>query len=294
MTKTVTIGKKRSKEKESMFRITMRRLFKNKLAVAGLIIIVLMILISVFAPLIAPYGFEEQDSYNTLQQPSWEHPFGTDDLGRDILSRIIYGGRNSLSIGIISVFFSAVIGITLGSVSGYYGGKVDMVIMRVLDVLQAMPAILLAITISATLGPGFSNCIIALCISQIPGFARMARASCLNVQGMEYVEAATSINARDFRIIFKHVLPNAISPIFVQATMSVATAILTSASLSFIGLGVQPPDAEWGAMLSGGRNFIRNAPHIVMFPGLTIVLTVLSLNMLGDGLRDALDPRLKN
>lgn len=169
-----------------------------------------------------------------------------------------------------------------------------MIIMRVLDVLQAMPAILLAIAISATLGPGFTNCIIALCISQIPGFARMSRASCLNVQGMEFIEAASSINAKDFRIIFKHVLPNAISPIFVQATMSVATAILTSASLSFIGLGVQPPQAEWGAMLSAGRNYIRGYSHIVMFPGMTIVLAVLSLNMLGDGLRDALDPRLKN
>lgn len=280
--------------KESMFLATIQRLAKNKLAVVGLVIILLMILMAVFAPLIAPYGYEEQDLYNTLKGPSAEHWFGTDDLGRDIFSRIIYGGRNSLSIGLISVFFSAVIGIALGSASGYYGGKVDMIIMRLLDVLQAMPAILLAIAISATLGPGFINCIIALCISQIPGFARMSRASCLNVQGMEYIEAATSINARDFRIIFRHVLPNAISPIFVQATMSVATAILTSASLSFIGLGVQPPQAEWGAMLSAGRNYIRGYSHIVMFPGLTIVLAVLSLNMLGDGLRDALDPRLKN
>lgn len=211
-----------------------------------------------------------------------------------MLSRLIYGGRNSLTLGLISVALAAALGVILGAVSGYYGGKVDMVIMRLLDVLQAVPAILLAIAISATLGPGYMNCILALTISQIPGFTRMTRASCLNVQGMEYVEAARSINARERRIIFKHVLPNAISPIIVQATMSVATAILTSASLSFIGLGVQPPQAEWGAMLSAGRSYIRSNPHVIIYPGITIMIVVLSLNLLGDGLRDALDPRLKN
>ena len=282
------------KKKESMFFMTWKRLAKNKLAVAGLIVLIITALLAVFAPIAAPYGYEEQDLFNTLAGPSREHWLGTDNLGRDMLSRLIYGGRNSLTLGLISVALAAALGVILGAVSGYYGGKVDMVIMRLLDVLQAVPAILLAIAISATLGPGYMNCILALTISQIPGFTRMTRASCLNVQGMEYVEAARSINARERRIIFKHVLPNAISPIIVQATMSVATSILTSASLSFIGLGVQPPQAEWGAMLSAGRSYIRSNPHVIIYPGITIMIVVLSLNMLGDGLRDALDPRLKN
>ena len=282
------------KKKESMFFMTWKRLAKNKLAVAGLIVLIITALLAVFAPIAAPYGYEEQDLFNTLAGPSREHWLGTDNLGRDMLSRLIYGGRNSLTLGLISVALAAALGVILGAVSGYYGGKVDMVIMRLLDVLQAVPAILLAIAISATLGPGYMNCILALTISQIPGFTRMTRASCLNVQGMEYVEAARSINARERRIIFKHVLPNAISPISVQATMSVATAILTSASLSFIGLGVQPPQAEWGAMLSAGRSYIRSNPHVIIYPGITIMIVVLSLNLLGDGLRDALDPRLKN
>ena len=282
------------KKKESMFFVTWRRLAKNKLAVAGLIVLIVTALLAIFAPVVAPYGYEEQDLFNTLAGPGKEHWLGTDNLGRDMLSRLIYGGRNSLTLGLISVALAAAIGVVLGAVSGYYGGKVDMVIMRLLDVLQAVPAILLAIAISATLGPGYMNCILALTISQIPGFTRMTRASCLNVQGMEYVEAARSINARERIIIFKHVLPNAISPIIVQATMSVATAILTSASLSFIGLGVQPPQAEWGAMLSAGRSYIRSNPHVIIYPGITIMIVVLSLNLLGDGLRDALDPRLKN
>ena len=282
------------KKKESMFFMTWKLLAKNKLAVAGLIVLIITALLAVFAPIAAPYGYEEQDLFNTLAGPSREHWLGTDNLGRDMLSRLIYGGRNSLTLGLISVALAAALGVILGAVSGYYGGKVDMVIMRLLDVLQAVPAILLAIAISATLGPGYMNCILALTISQIPGFTRMTRASCLNVQGMEYVEAARSINARERRIIFKHVLPNAISPIIVQATMSVATAILTSASLSFIGLGVQPPQAEWGAMLSAGRSYIRSNPHVIIYPGITIMIVVLSLNLLGDGLRDALDPRLKN
>ena len=282
------------KKKESLFFMTWKRLAKNKLAVAGLIVLIITALLAVFAPIAAPYGYEEQDLFNTLAGPSREHWLGTDNLGRDMLSRLIYGGRNSLTLGLIPVALAAALGVILGAVSGYYGGKVDMVIMRLLDVLQAVPAILLAIAISATLGPGYMNCILALTISQIPGFTRMTRASCLNVQGMEYVEAARSINARERRIIFKHVLPNAISPIIVQATMSVATAILTSASLSFIGLGVQPPQAEWGAMLSAGRSYIRSNPHVIIYPGITIMIVVLSLNLLGDGLRDALDPRLKN
>ena len=285
---------RKTAKKESMFRLTFERLMRNKMAIAGLIFLGIVVLMALAAPVIAPYSYEEQDLFNTLKGPSGEHIFGTDNLGRDIFSRILYGGRNSLIIGFVSVGISAVIGVVLGAVAGYYGGKVDMVIMRLLDVLQSVPAILLAIAIAATMGPGFKNCIIALTVSSVPGFVRMTRASCMNVQGLEYVEAARSINARESRIIFKHILPNAISPIFVHSTMSVATPILTSPSLIFIGLGVQPPAAEWGAMLAEGRNYIRGYSHIVIFPGLTIMLVVLSLNMLGDGLRDAMDPRLKN
>lgn len=250
-------------------------------------------LIAIFAPLIMPYGYEEIDIINANAGPSWEHWCGTDDLGRDILSRLMYGGRYSLRIGIVAVAFAAVAGAAIGAIAGYYGGAFDMTLMRILDIFQAIPGLILSIAVSATLGAGFTNCIIALAIGMVPSFARMARASILNIRKMEYLEAATSINASDFRIIVKHVLPNALSPLIVQGTMSVASAILVAASLSFIGLGVQPPTPEWGAMLSAGRNYIRNYPHIVFFPGVTIMIAVFALNVLGDGLRDALDPKLK-
>lgn len=290
MKKTETYRDKR----EGMFSITMRRLSRNKLAMTCLAVIILMFLVAVFADLIAPFGFEEQDLSNTLKGPSAAHWCGTDNLGRDIFSRLIYGSRNSLLIGFVSVIFSATVGITIGLCAGYFGGVFDTIVMRALDVVQALPTILLAIAISAALGNGLINCIIALSISQIPAFSRMSRASCMNVAGQEYIEAAKSINARQSRILLKHVLPNAMSPLIVQCTMQVAMAIITSAGLSFIGLGVQPPNAEWGAMLSAGRNYIRHAPWMVIFPGVMIMIEVLSLNLLGDGLRDALDPRLKN
>jgi len=215
-------------------------------------------------------------------------------LGRDIFSRIIYGGRYSLQIGFGAVALACSIGVMMGSLAGFYGGKLDLILMRVLDVMQSIPGLLMSIAVSATLGSGIGNCIIALSVSTIPGYARMMRATMLNIRDMEYVEAARSVNAKDSRIIFRHMLPNALAPTIVQATMGIAQAILVAAMLSFIGLGVQPPTPEWGAMLSEGRNYIRDYPHLVLFPGLAIVLAVLSLNMLGDGLRDALDPRLKN
>ncbi|NLK71405.1 MAG: ABC transporter permease [Clostridiales bacterium] len=284
----------KSSQKQSFFLITLKRLKKNKLAMVGLFFMIFMILVSVFAPFIAPYSYEEQNLSITFQTPNKEHLMGTDNLGRDILSRIIYGGRMSLRIGIIAVAIASAMGIFFGSIAGYYGGKTDNIIMRVLDIFQAVPPLLMAIAIAAALGPGIMNAMIAIGISTTPAFARITRASFLNVCGMEYIEAAKAINATDRRIIIKHVLPNAMSPILVEMTMGVAKAILIAASLSFIGLGAQPPLPEWGAMLSGGRNYIRDYWHIVLFPGVTIMLTVLSLNMLGDGLRDALDPRLKN
>lgn len=281
-------------KKQSQFLITIQRLRKNKLAVAGLIIILLMAIIAIISPWISPYAYDKTNLSIMFEPPSAAHPFGTDELGRDILSRIMYGGRYSLRIGIISISCAAVAGAAIGSVAGYFGGKSDLIIMRVLDVIQAIPGLVLAIAVSATLGPGFTNCIIALAIGVTPAFARMTRASILNIRKMEYLEAATSINASSFRIISRHVLPNALSPLIVQSTMGIATAILIAASLSFIGLGVQPPTPEWGAMLAGGRNYITTYPHLVIFPGITIMLAVLSLNMLGDGLRDALDPKLKD
>ena len=282
------------KKKESMFRITTRRLIKNKMAVLGMIVLAVAVLIAIFGPLIAPYDYAEPEIINAYAGPSLSHPFGTDELGRDIFSRMIIGTRASLSIGLISVAFAAVVGITLGAVSGYFGGLTDQIIMRAMDILQALPSLIMAIAVCAALGAGLNNCILAISISTIPGFVRMARATVLNIREMEYLEAATAINCSTARIIIRHILPNAMAPLIVQMTMGVATNILAASSLSFIGLGVQPPDPEWGAMLSAGRNYIRNYPHMVLFPGIVIMLVVLALNMLGDGLRDALDPKLKD
>lgn len=282
------------KRRESQLVITLRRLKKNRLAMAGLIILLVMILVALLALYIAPYLFEETDLYNTYSPPSKEHLFGTDELGRDILSRLMVGSKYSLRIGLLSVLYSSVIGIALGCVSGYYGGIMDGVIMRIMDVFSALPSLVLAIAICAVLGPGINNCIISIAISGTPPFVRMARACVLNVRKMEYLEAATAINCSTAQIIAKHILPNVLAPLIVLMTMSVANNILSASNLSFIGLGVQPPNPEWGAMLSAGRNYIRNYPHMVIFPGVTIMLAVLSLNMLGDGLRDALDPKLKD
>lgn len=282
------------RKKNSQFRVTMGRLKRNRMAMVGLVIIVIMVALAILAPYISPYSYETADFKHRFDTPSAAHWFGTDELGRDIFSRLLYGSRYSLRIGLISVAISAVGGIFFGAIAGYFGGAVDNTIMRLLDVLQAMPGIVLAIAISAALGPGLTNSVIALSISSIPGYARMTRASILNVRKMEYLEAATSINCSNARIIWKHVLPNALSPLIVQATMGIASTIMGAAMLSFIGLGVQPPMPEWGAMLSAGRNYLRDYPHLCIFPGLMIMLAVLSLNMLGDGLRDALDPKLKD
>ena len=282
------------KKKAGPFIVTMRRLFKNKAAVIGMVITLLFILIAVFANKLMPYQYDKTNFAAMFQKPSAEHWFGTDELGRDILSRLIYGTRYSLRIGVFSVAGAMVGGIFFGALAGYFGGWVDNLIMRFMDIFQAVPGMVMSIAVSAILGPGFNNCILALTVAMIPSFSRMMRASILNVRKNEYLEAAESINCSSFRIIVKHVLPNAMSPLIVQATMSVASAILIAAGLSFIGLGVQPPEPEWGAMLSAGRGYIRDYPHLVMFPGLTIMAAVLSLNLFGDGLRDALDPKLKD
>lgn len=272
-----------------------RRLKKSRTAVIGIILIVIFLAMAIFAPLIADYKEDalKMNVRERLKGPSVEHWFGTDEFGRDIFARIVYGTRISLFVGVISVGIALSFGGVLGAVAGYYGGRIDNAIMRTLDILLAIPTILLAITIVASLGASIINLMIAVGISNIPGFARVVRASVLSVKDQEFIEAAKAIGAKDYIIIWKHVLPNSMAPIIVYATLKVATAIMATASLSFIGLGVQPPTPEWGSMLAGGRAYIRDQMYIVLYPGLAIVLTVLSLNLIGDGLRDALDPKLK-
>lgn len=289
-TKDFLGGKKRNQALD-----VWKRLRKSNSAIAGLILIGIFLLLAVFAPLIADYEGEalKMNITERLQSPNISHWFGTDEMGRDIFARIVYGTRISLFVGIISVSIALTLGGTLGAIAGYYGGKIDNIIMRVLDVLLAIPTILLAITIVAALGASILNLMIAVGVSNIPGFARVVRAAVLSVKDQEFIEAARAIGSRDYVIILKHVLPNSMAPIIVFATLKVASAIMATASLSFIGLGIQPPTPEWGSMLASGRAYIRDNMYIVLYPGLAIVLTVLSLNLIGDGLRDALDPKLK-
>lgn len=281
------------KKKHSQLREIWRRLKKNRLAVFGLCVLILLVFLAVFADVIAPYGYDEQNYAETLQFPSWKHWMGTDNFGRDILSRVIYGTRISLQIGFISLTGGALVGCILGAVAGFFGGAVDTVIMRFTDILMSIPRTVLAIAIATTLGPGLTNAMIAVVISSVPNFARVVRASTLTVKDQEFVEAARSIGASNARIIFRYIFPNVMAPIIVQATLGVGTAIILAASLSFLGLGIQPPTPEWGAMLSAARTYMRDYWYMVTFPGLAIMLTVLALNLFGDGLRDALDPKLK-
>lgn len=272
-----------------------QRLCRNKMAMLGLFILVVMALLAIFADVIADYDTKvvAQNISNRLQGPSMEHWCGTDEFGRDIFARLLHGSRVSLVVGLISVSVSLTIGGTLGAFAGYYGGRIDMFIMRIMDIFLAVPSILMAITIVAALGTDLVFVMLAIGISGVPNFARIVRAAVMGVKDQEFVESARAIGTNNPTIIFREILPNCLAPIIVQATLSVASAILSTASLSFIGLGVQPPSPEWGAMLSSGRNFLRDAVHLTMFPGLCIVITILALNLLGDGLRDALDPRLK-
>jgi peptide/nickel transport system permease protein len=288
----VTIGLSKSKKRNPYIDIWVR-LRKNKMAVGSAVFLFILILVAIFAPLIAPYGANQQNINIMLQKPSAAHWFGTDAFGRDVLSRVIYGSRISLEVGFVAVVFSVTIGGIVGAISGFYGGKLDNIIMRFMDILLAIPGILLAIAIVNVLGPGLINVMIAVGIASIPTYARIVRASVLSIRDQEYVESARAIGERDGAIIFKYILPNCMAPIIVQSTLGVAWAILSAAGLSFLGLGLQPPTPEWGAMLSEGEQYIFNAYWVTTFPGLAIVLVVLALNIFGDGLRDALDPRLK-
>ncbi len=270
---------------------TWKKLRQQRLAMAGGGVLVLLVLTAVLAPVLAPHDPLEQNLYARLQPPSLDHPLGTDDFGRDILSRIIYGSRISLRIGGASIGAALVVGTLLGLWAGYWGGWADTLIMRFMDLLLAFPSILLAISIVAVAGPGIDNAIMAVSVVLIPQFARLVRSSVLTVRETAYVEAARALGASQMRIVLVGVLPNCMAPIIVQTTLGLGTAILDAAGLSFLGLGAQPPLPEWGAMLAGGRELLLDAPWVMTFPGLAIFVVVLAINLFGDGLRDALDPK---
>jgi peptide/nickel transport system permease protein len=284
---------KSSNKRKSHFRLFIQRFSRNKLAVFGLIFIVIIILAALLAPYIAPYGYDDQDVSRRLTKPNSEHWFGTDDLGRDVFSRMIYGARVSLSIGISTTTISMFTALIIGMISGYYGGKVDNIIMRIVDIFLAIPSILLSIAIAATLGGGIVSMLIAISLGAVPGVSRLIRAQVMAESHKEYIEAAKVTRASDLRIMFKYIFPNILSVFIVTFTMGVAGGILNASMLSFIGLGAQAPIPEWGAMLSGGRQYIRDYPYLVTYPGIMISITVFSINMFGDGLRDAFDPKLK-
>ena len=269
------------------------RLKRNRLAVVGMIVLGLLVLIAIFAKWLAPYHYAEQNYDAILLTPCAGHPFGTDDLGRDIFSRVIYGTQISFPIGFLCVAVAYTFGGILGAIAAYFGGKVDMIIMRIMDIFQSIPPMLMAIAVAASLGTGVVNLVLAISISTLPARSRIVRSAILSVKNSDYVESARAIGASSSRQLLKYMLPSALGPILTNMTFSIATAILTVSSLSYLGLGIAPPTPEWGAMLSAGRSLIRLAPHVLIFPGVAIMITVLALNLFGDGLRDALDPRLK-
>ncbi|HAP57721.1 MAG TPA: ABC transporter permease [Sphaerochaeta sp.] len=291
-----------AKKQRTLSAETWRRFKKNKLALSGMIVLLALVLIALSTIVIdlvtdnAIYNNQviKQNLRLRLQGPSKDHIFGLDEFGRDIFMRMIWAVRYSLFMGTIAIALSTVVGVILGSIAGYYGKVTDNIIMRFMDVLLAIPSMLLATAIVAALGTSLTNVLIAIAISYVPTFARTVRASVLTIKDQEFIEAARAIGASDLRIIFKYILPNSMAPLIVQATLGVAGAILSIAGLSFLGLGIQPPTPEWGSMLSSARSYIREGWHITVIPGLGIMITILALNVMGDGLRDALDPRLKN
>ncbi|MBY0123163.1 ABC transporter permease [Bacillus sp. S/N-304-OC-R1] len=270
-----------------------KKLAKNKSAMCGAAIVIIIILLAIFAPLLAPYNPTEIVMSKKLQAPSSDHWLGTDDKGRDILSRLLYGARVSLIVGFLSTILGAFVGILLGLISGYYGRGMDSLIMRICDVILAFPGILLALAIVSVLGASTTNVIIAVAFFAVPTFARIVRGSTLSVKKLEYIDAIKAMGSSDFRILFKHILPNILSPIIVQATLYIASAIITASALSFLGLGTKPPTPEWGSMLAQGRSYLAQAPHVTLIPGFAILLVVVGFNLFGDGLRDALDPKSK-
>lgn len=272
---------------------TLKRFLRSPSAVTGAVIVLLLVLAGIFAPLLSPYDPVRQELRSVLQPPSLEHPLGTDNLGRDVLTRILYGARLTLFIGAFAVAVGLVFGVPLGVISGYYRGLPDMIIQRVMDLMLSFTSFLLALTLVALLGVGLTNVIVAVGISTIPRFARLVRSSVLSIREVSYIEASLAMGAPDRRVLWRHVVPNSLAPVIVQATLSMGSTILTAAGLGFLGLGVQPPTPEWGAMLGEGRNYIFSQPSVTTYPGLAIFLAVVGFNLLGDGLRDALDPQLR-
>lgn len=270
------------------------RLLRHRSGTIGLVMVLFFLGIAIFAPLIAPYSPTEQNTKVRLQPPGEQHLFGTDEFGRDVLSRLMHGATNSLQVSLIAVAVSGFLGTLLGLISGYWGGVPDNLIMRLMDLIFAFPAMLLALAISAALGPGLTNTIIAISIVYLPIFARVARGSVMQIKQLEYIEATRCLGGSDWRILLKHVLPNSLTPTIVQVTLALSWAMLTEASLSFLGLGTIPPSPSWGAMLNDARRLMELAPWLAIAPGFAIMLGVLGFNLLGDGLRDILDPRLRS
>ena len=290
-----TSSKRKEIKKRSMFAESMGRLARNKMAMGGLALLAVVIVLCLLAPVICPEGYDAQIIKNKMLKPGENgYLLGTDNLGRSMLARILYGGRISLLVAVVATGIAAVIGIIFGATAAYFGGQVDNIIMRFIDILGAIPALLLAIAIAASLGASLFNCMLAVGISAIPAFAKTVRGPVLAVMQSEYIEAARSIDATDSRIIFKHVLPNVLSPIIVQVTSLLANSIILASAMSFLGLGVQAPVPEWGALIASSRQYIRAYPYLVTIPGCCIAVVVLSMNLFGDGLRDALDPKLKD
>lgn len=272
-----------------------RRFKKNKIAMAGLIIFLILCLVAIFADVITPYSAAiTQIKGASLQKPSLEHLFGTDNLGRDMFARVIHGSRYSISLAIVISLVSLLISSILGGISGYYGGTLDNIIMRLLDVLMCIPSLMLALCIVAALGANLVNLLIAMTIGQIPGTVRLVRSAIMGVSGADYIEAARCHGASDLRIIVKYIIPNALGPIIVDTTVNASRLIITCASMSFLGLGIQPPAPEWGNLLAGAREYMRIAPWLLYIPGIALVITALSINLIGDGLRDALDPKIRD
>lgn len=271
-----------------------QRMTKAFSAKLGVILLLLIILFCVIGPFFMKYGVNDVDLVNMYAAPSGEHLLGCDGMGRDIMTRLMYGGRYSLALGICASLFGAAVGVVIGSIGGYFGGVTETIIMRFMDIWSALPGTMLCILVSSAMGSGFFATVIALTVGGIPGTVRMIRGQILSERSKEYIEAAQSINCNSIVIMFKHLLPNVIQPIIVTTTMGIGSCMIQAASLSFIGLGIQPPNPEWGAMLSDGRAYIRTSPHLILVPGIIIALTVFAINLMGDGIRDALDPKLRD
>jgi peptide/nickel transport system permease protein len=287
----VDTARERALPDDQPWKRALRRLVRRRGAMVGAAVVLFFVLVAIFAPVIAPYAPTATNWAVVRKAPSWAHWLGTDDIGRDVLSRVIFGARASLEAGVVSVLISLTLGVPIGLLSGYVGGLLDGLLMRIVDAMLACPFLILAIALAAFLGPNLTNAMIAIGISAMPAFIRLTRAQTLSTKVEDYVEAARAVGNPHYRIVLRHILPNILAPIMVQATLAIAAAIIAEASLSFLGLGQQPPDPSWGSMLNTAKNFLSQAPWMAWWPGLAIFVVVLSFNLLGDGLRDALDPK---